>query len=841
MGKKTFRIALLTGALLVMGLCVTVLPAGAEKRRFTITLVGGKTVTVVVDVPSGAPASQVDVAKLAGGLPVVGVTEDTPPAPAPTTPGPNQPPPPGGQNGNPGTAPGTAPGTGTPGSGPDRTPSGKDDAQKRTKPGKARSRAKGKDKGSSGTSTLGGVNDLTGQEVGKAKRKRKAAAEKGAPTAADPTFRFAEPGPIPLGVPNFFIDQFRIPPFLLAIYQAAGTQYGIPWQVLASINEIETDYGRNLSVSTAGAVGWMQFLPSTFRRYGVDANDDGRKDPYNPVDAIFSSARYLRAAGGEKNLRKAIFAYNHADWYVKSVLLRAKLIGGLPSDLVGSLTGLTQGHFPVAARARYADNLDQKKATARVKRGSNAAVLDEGSAQRKSIEIFAKTGAPVIAVNDGRIVKIGRNARLGRFVSLQDVYGNTYTYANLGSVAQHYPVPKPRKVSAKEIAKQLRLPARDAAPQAPASAGRQPAAKVRVPRQARKHAVRARGRRRPTAPAAPPPAKERLFAAPQRPAAKRSGGARQLAATRERAGGVSTFRNYFTRAIGLSRKDVVLKPLKRGASVIGGTILGRVAKPTEKMGSHLSFSLRPAGKGAPLIDPKPVLDGWKLLESTAVYRAAGKNPFFGPDARNPSIGQLLLMSKESLERRVLADPRAKIYDCGRRDIQAGTVDRRVLASIEFLVASGMNPTVTSLECGHGFMTRSGNVSEHSSGNAVDIAAVNGISILGHQGRGSITELTIRRLLTLQGTMKPHQIISLMTFAGADNTMSLPDHANHIHVGFRPLFGSNTKLARQVRAVLKPKQWIKLIDRIGNIPNPTVPIKPSRYAIRDNGHPGTGGD
>jgi len=56
-------------------------------------------------------------------------------------------------------------------------------------------------------------------------------------------------------VPNFFIDKFRIPPFLLSIYQAAGIQYGIRWEVLAAINEIETDYGRNLSVSSAGAVG----------------------------------------------------------------------------------------------------------------------------------------------------------------------------------------------------------------------------------------------------------------------------------------------------------------------------------------------------------------------------------------------------------------------------------------------------------------------------------------------------------------------------------------------------------------------------------------------------------
>ena len=100
-------------------------------------------------------------------------------------------------------------------------------------------------------------------------------------------------------MPNFFIDKFRIPPFLLPIYQAAGIEYGVRWEVLAAINEIETDYGRNLNVCSAGALGWMQFMPSTWKQYGVDANKDELKDPYNPVDAIFAAARYLKAAGAE--------------------------------------------------------------------------------------------------------------------------------------------------------------------------------------------------------------------------------------------------------------------------------------------------------------------------------------------------------------------------------------------------------------------------------------------------------------------------------------------------------------------------------------------------------------
>ena len=113
------------------------------------------------------------------------------------------------------------------------------------------------------------------------------------------------------------------------------------------------------------------------------------------------------------------------------------------------------------------------------------------------------------------------------------------------------------------------------------------------------------------------------------------------------------------------------------------------------------------------------------------------------------------------------------------------------------------------------------MSEHSTGTAVDIAAVNGIPIAGHQGPGSITDITIQRLLTLQGTMKPHQIISLMTFQNADNTLAMPDHWNHIHVGWRPMYGANKAAAKQIDQILKPNQWIKLIDRLGQIDNPKV--------------------
>ncbi len=648
----------------------------------------------------------------------------------------------------------------------------------------------------------------------------------GVPTVANPTTSLALPGAVAVGVPNFFIDKFRIPPFLLPIYQAAGIQYGIRWEVLAAINEIETDYGRNLNISSAGALGWMQFMPATWKAYGTDANRDGRKDPFNPVDAIFAAARYLRAAGADQDLRRAIFAYNHADWYVESVLMRARLIGGLPSDLVGSLNGLTQGHFPVFAKARYADDLSERAISRRAAAGQNVANPVESQAARRGIDIFAKAGSPVIAVQDGTIVAIGRSKRLGNFVRMRDVYGNTYTYASLKKVARHVPVPKAKSQTRASIAKELALPRRDPKPTIAASAGRR-TKKGAVPTAARKAAAELA---RPAAAAKGLP-KERLFANPSRPKALANGGAEQILEAESTLAAGATLKSYFTGVYGLDPDDVVLKPLRVGRKVIAGTILGRIGQTDEKIAPRVHFEIRPAGRGAPRIDPKPILDGWKLLESTAIYRARGRNALVGPDANRASIGQILLMSKDALAQRVLNNPRIEIYSCGRRDIEAGAIDRRVLATLEFLASSGLKPTVTSLTCGHGYFTSSGNVSAHSSGNAIDIAKINGIPILGHQGEGSITDITIRRLLTLQGTIKPNQIISLMTYDGTDNTLAMGDHADHIHVGFRPQYQEGTPGSSHLDAVLKPSQWIKLIDRLGEIDNPTVAVKPSKYAIR----------
>jgi murein DD-endopeptidase MepM/ murein hydrolase activator NlpD len=129
---------------------------------------------------------------------------------------------------------------------------------------------------------------------------------------------------------------------LLPVWQAAGQAYGIPWSVLAAINKIESDFGRNMGPSSAGAIGWMQFMPDTWARWGVDANGDGLPDPWNAEDAIYSAARYLAASGGATDISSAIFSYNHAQWYVDEVLQLAQQYAGGGADFGPALEAAQQ-------------------------------------------------------------------------------------------------------------------------------------------------------------------------------------------------------------------------------------------------------------------------------------------------------------------------------------------------------------------------------------------------------------------------------------------------------------------------------------------------------------------
>ncbi len=118
-----------------------------------------------------------------------------------------------------------------------------------------------------------------------------------------------------LGIPLDFERQYRA---------AAPSCPGMDWTLLAAVGQVESGHGRNNGPSSAGAIGPMQFLPRTFEAYAVDGDRDGTRDPWSAPDAIWTAARYLCDRGADEGtddgVHRALFAYNHAQWYVDLVL-----------------------------------------------------------------------------------------------------------------------------------------------------------------------------------------------------------------------------------------------------------------------------------------------------------------------------------------------------------------------------------------------------------------------------------------------------------------------------------------------------------------------------------------
>ncbi|WP_433524068.1 NlpC/P60 family protein [Nocardia pseudovaccinii] len=152
-----------------------------------------------------------------------------------------------------------------------------------------------------------------------------------------------------------------IPPELLVLYQnAAGDCPGLDWSVLAAIGKIETDHGRSplpgvqTGENSAGAGGLMQFLDPTFdavvTRHPLPAGGASPPSRYNPSDAIHAAAHYLCDSGAPADLRAAIFAYNHADWYVDQVLAQASRYRLDPPPGSGDCRTV-QASSPAAAQA----------------------------------------------------------------------------------------------------------------------------------------------------------------------------------------------------------------------------------------------------------------------------------------------------------------------------------------------------------------------------------------------------------------------------------------------------------------------------------------------------------
>jgi hypothetical protein len=648
------------------------------------------------------------------------------------------------------------------------------------------------------------------------------------------------------------LDFYRVPLFLLPIYRAAAIQYDVPWPILAAINEIETDYGTDLSVSSAGAEGWMQFEPATWLQYGVDALNAGNADPYNPVDAIFAAARYLNAAGAAHNLSAAILAYNHSNEYVESVLLRAKLIAAYPDQVIATLTGLVDGRPPVtgkrigwgpapASPAAGATPLPSPSSatagasavspspsgagasppgsassasaaaagsSAATTPGSSAAPAPASAASSATakaaalqlVDVTSEPNAHAVAVQGGRIVKLGSSRKLGSYVVLQDVYGDVFTYAGLGSIARSY-TPAEAQSAANAAAQRTASASTktgSGSSGAPA-AGSTPAGTGKV----------------------------RVFAHPGNPDAR---AAFRMRSVVERAAAGGRLR------------------LRSGAIVTEGTVLGHVATPAGARDGHLRFAIRPAGD-ASTIDPRAILSNWAQLAAALHPQGARGNP----NLLGATASDVFLLSKSRLEHEVLADPGIGLSACSRREVASGAIDERALAVLAFLSRSGLKPTVGTLRCGS--YDASGYVLAGHSGDAVAIVAINGVPIAGHQGAGSITDTTIRTLLTLQGQFVPAQIASLMHYPGAPTTLARADHGDYVELVFAPAPARPRTVTARIGAAhaagagktapapapapvaiageLSPAQWEQLVSRIAALPTPAVAVKPSSAAIPDH--------
>jgi hypothetical protein len=231
------------------------------------------------------------------------------------------------------------------------------------------------------------------------------------------------------------LEELEVPTALLPVYQACGTRYGISWEVLAAINKVETGFGTDLGTSGAGAEGWMQFLPSSWKEWGTDADGNGKAETDDPVDAICSAARYLAASGGEADIYDAVLAYNHADWYAREVLADARRYERVAANLVDSLTELAAGStFPVAGKATFWNQAQAEESLSSEWASEATISTDEAEGETKSATIDAEAGAKVQAVVDGTVAKAGESEALGKYVVLRDAYGDRFVYSDLGKV-----------------------------------------------------------------------------------------------------------------------------------------------------------------------------------------------------------------------------------------------------------------------------------------------------------------------------------------------------------------------------------------------------------------------
>ncbi len=228
----------------------------------------------------------------------------------------------------------------------------------------------------------------------------------------------------------------QIPSEFLDIYQEAGAKYGIPWNVLAAIHKRETNFGKTTQpgdperknmISSKGAIGPFQFLPSTWAAYGVDGNGDGIADPWGVEDAAHSAARYLRDHGGQSDLEKALWHYNHASWYVEDILrISDEYLDEESNPSVASAASAFQWPVPETGPEHISSGF-----------GYRMHPILKTRRFHDGIDIPAETGKPVIAATGGYVRFAGKLGGYGNTVILETADGLELMYAHLSSIGVH--------------------------------------------------------------------------------------------------------------------------------------------------------------------------------------------------------------------------------------------------------------------------------------------------------------------------------------------------------------------------------------------------------------------
>ncbi|WP_306472634.1 bifunctional lytic transglycosylase/C40 family peptidase [Priestia megaterium] len=257
------------------------------------------------------------------------------------------------------------------------------------------------------------------------------------------------------------VGEGQIPKEYIPIYKAAGEKYNIPWTLIAAIHRVETNFGQDLNTSSVGAIGHTQFMvktwvgwsfpggtrlgdasipketlmsPAAISKYGgfgVDGDGDGKADPYNVTDAMYSTANYLAANGGASgNYQKAVFAYNHASWYVSRVMGFMKEYTSGSVEAVSIKGGSAKGSEAIEKAIKVGSSIVGKSpyvwGGGRNQGDINARKFDCSSYVRWAYSSAGVDLGPVSATTTDTLVKLGKVVRASEMKRGDVIFFDTY-------------------------------------------------------------------------------------------------------------------------------------------------------------------------------------------------------------------------------------------------------------------------------------------------------------------------------------------------------------------------------------------------------------------------------